>query len=287
MKMIKATLKLALILYICAALSGVYVLSASARITPHDGDESTTLITIEKGDTLWHLCQEHLKDPLRWRELSKYNDFTNPHLIYPGEKLRIPIAMMKEMEDELGKENEELQSQLDEAVAKSKQLEAKVAAAEKDAKGLQAQLDKAAAQLKALEAALKSQEALTQAVTKSVDNVNDSLKKELAAAHEALQKKMNQANRRVNALEKMLTEQNAALEESQKKLMAVHQSTEALLKQIEANQQGIAEIKRLIEDAKGFHEKPSPGKRALVFVTTVAAGIGWFAIKAIGGRSSD
>ena len=49
MKMIRGTLKLALILYICATLSGVYVLSASARITPHEGDDDTMLITIVKG----------------------------------------------------------------------------------------------------------------------------------------------------------------------------------------------------------------------------------------------
>ncbi len=92
MKIIKSTLKITLILYICTALCAVYVLSTSARITPHDeGDQSTILITIKKGDTLWNLCQEHLKDPLRWRELSKYNDFTNPHFIYPGEQLRIPV----------------------------------------------------------------------------------------------------------------------------------------------------------------------------------------------------
>ena len=78
MKMIRGTLKLALILYICAALSGVYVLSASARITPHDGDDDTMLITIEKGDTLWDLCQEYLEDPLRWRELSKYKRLHQP-----------------------------------------------------------------------------------------------------------------------------------------------------------------------------------------------------------------
>ena len=63
------------------------------------GATALQLITIVKGDTLWDLCQEHLKDPLRWRELSKYNDFTNPHLIYPGEELRIPIAMMKEVKE--------------------------------------------------------------------------------------------------------------------------------------------------------------------------------------------
>ena len=94
MNMIKSTLKLTLILYLCVALSGVFILSATARITPKEGGEDTKLITIVKGDTLWDLCQEHLKDPLRWRELSKYNDFTNPDLIYPGEKLRIPVSMM-------------------------------------------------------------------------------------------------------------------------------------------------------------------------------------------------
>ena len=104
MKMIRGTLKLALVLYICAALSGVYVLSASAKITPHDGDDGTMLITIVKGDTLWDLCQTHLKDPLRWRELSKYNDFTNPHLIYPDEELRIPVAMAKEVVEEAEEE---------------------------------------------------------------------------------------------------------------------------------------------------------------------------------------
>ena len=113
MKMIRGTLKLALILYICAALSGVYVLSASAKITPHDGDDDTMLITIVKGDTLWALCQKHLKDPLQWRELSKYNDFTNPHLIYPGEQLRIPVEMAKNVveiaEDELAGYQAELE----------------------------------------------------------------------------------------------------------------------------------------------------------------------------------
>ena len=61
MNMIKSTLKLTLILYLCVALSGVYILSAAARITPKEGEEDTVLITIEKGDTLWDLCQKHLK----------------------------------------------------------------------------------------------------------------------------------------------------------------------------------------------------------------------------------
>ena len=115
MKMIRGTLKLALILYICAALSGVYVLSASAEITPHEGDEKTTLITIEKGDTLWSLCQKYLEDPLQWRELSKYNDFTNPHLIYPGEKLRIPVRLVRNGVEDAEDQNAGYQEELERA----------------------------------------------------------------------------------------------------------------------------------------------------------------------------
>ena len=60
-----------------------------------------------------------------------------------------------------------------------------------------------------------------------------------------------------------------------------------LLTQIETNQKAINEVKMILENAKGVHETPSTGKRALVFLTTVAAGIGWFAINAIGGRSGE
>jgi LysM repeat protein len=67
-----------------------FVLPASAKITPKSSMDSTKLITIEKGDTLWHLAGKHLNDPFLWKELKKYNDFTNPHLIYPAEKLQLP-----------------------------------------------------------------------------------------------------------------------------------------------------------------------------------------------------
>lgn len=168
---------MALILYVCAALSGVYVLSASARITPHADDEETMLITIEKGDTLWDLCQEHLKDPLRWRELSKYNDFTNPHLIYPGEKLRIPLAMAKDVveiaEADLAQQQEELQNlkaELAESEATRDRLEAEIKALNESMAELQAQL-------KALEDSLKSQEKLMAAVKDSGDEVSSGIKK--------------------------------------------------------------------------------------------------------------
>ncbi len=287
MKIIRGTLKLALILYICATLSGVYVLSASARITPHDGGDDTMLITIEKGDTLWDLCQEYLKDPLQWRELSKYNDFTNPHLIYPGEKLRIPIAMAKDVvevaEADLAKQQEELQNlraELAESEATRDRLEAEI-------KALNESMAKLKAQLKALEDSLKSQEKLMAAVKDSGDGVSASIKKALEANKAALLEQITHAEEHIEAVQSMLEEQQMKAAETHAAIESIQADVKMLLTHVEANQKAINEVKMILEDAKGVHEELSTSKRALVFLTTVAAGIGWFALNTIGGRSGE
>lgn len=288
MNMIKSTLKLTLILYLCVALSGVYILSAAARITPKEGGEDTTLITIVKGDTLWDLCQEHLKDPLRWRELSKYNDFTNPDLIYPGEKLRIPVSMVKAMEEDIDDQNKDLQIKLQAANEEANALGDKLADSEKRLAELKKELEKATKEVEALQKELKAQDKLIKdAVNKSVDNVNAVVKKELAAAQEAILKKITQTNRRINAVEKLIAEHHTAMEAIGKQLTSVNQNVESMLKQIEMNQQALKEIKMAIDEAEGVHENLSSSKRAIVFITTVAAGIGWFVINTIGGRSGE
>ncbi|MCY3552772.1 MAG: LysM peptidoglycan-binding domain-containing protein [Candidatus Poribacteria bacterium] len=285
MKMIRGTLKLALILYICAALSGVYVLSASAKITPHAGDDDTMLITIVKGDTLWDLCQKHLKDPLRWRELSKYNDFTNPHLIYPGESLRIPLAMAKDAldgaEEKLVVQHEELEKlkvELAESEAARDKLEAEI-------KGLNASMGELKAQIMALEASLKSQEKLMDAVSQSGDAVSASVKEALAASKAAILDQISHLDEHIAALDKMIKEHKMAEEATSAVIESIQEDVKMFLASIEANQKAINEVKMMLEDAKGVHEELSTSKRALVFLTTVAAGIGWFAINAIGGRS--
>ena len=288
MKMIRGTLKLALILYICTVLSGVYVLSASARITPHaDDDGETMLITIEKGDTLWDLCQEHLKDPLQWRELSKYNDFTNPHLIYPGEKLRIPLAMAKEAvqvaEDDLlqkQQEIEKLKVELAESEATRDKLEAEI-------KALNESMDKLRAQLKALEDSLKSQEKLMAAVKESSDTVSAGIKNALEANKAALLEQIARLDERLEAVGSMLEEQQMKAAETQTLVASIQADVKTFLTQVEANQKAINEVKMILENAKGVHEELSTSKRALVFLTTAAAGIGWFAISIIGGRSGE
>ena len=285
MKMIRGTLKLALILYMCAALSGVYVLSASARITPHDGDDQTMLVTIEKGDTLWDLCQEHLKDPLQWRELSKYNDFTNPHLIYPGEKLRIPVAMAKDVveiaEEELAAhqaELEQLKMELAESEATRDKLEAELS-------GLNESMGELKAQLKALEDSLKSQEQLMDAVGQSGDAIASGLKEALKANKDAILHEIAHLDEHLAELGKMHEDRKMETKATQEQVAALQGDVKMLLTAIETNQKAINEVKMILENTKGVHEELSSSKRTLVFLTTVAAGIGLFVINSIGGRS--
>ena len=287
MKMIRGTLKLALVLYICAALSGVYVLSASAKITPHDGDDDTMLITIVKGDTLWHLCQEHLKDPLRWRELSKYNDFTNPHLIYPGEELRIPVAMMKEVKNVAEEELAAQQAELEKLKAELAESEATRDKLEAEINGLNKSMDELKAQIEALGASLKSQEKLMAAVSQSGDAVSSSLKEALAANKAAIIDQIAHLDMHLKEAAKMLEAQKMQAEATHELVESIEENVKMFLASIEANQKAINEIKMILEDAKGVHEELSSSKRALVFLTTVAAGIGLFAINAIGGRSGE
>ena len=287
MKMIRGTLKLALVLYICAALSGVYVLSASAKITPHDGDDNTMLITIVKGDTLWDLCQEHLKDPLRWRELSKYNDFTNPHLIYPGEELRIPVAMMKEVKNVAEEELAAQQAELEKLKAELAESEATRDKLEAEINGLSKSMNELKAQIEALEASLKSQEKLMAAVSQSGDTVSSSLKEALAANKAAIIDQIAHLDMHLEEAAKMLEAQKMQAKATHELVESIEENVKMFLASIEANQKAINEIKMILEDAKGVHEELSSSKRALVFLTTVAAGVGLFAINAMGGRSGE
>ena len=287
MNMIKSTLKLTLILYLCVALSGVYILSASARITPKEGDEETKLITIEKGDTLWDLCEEYLKDPLRWRELSKYNDFTNPHLIYPGEKLRIPVSMMNGIVEEAGKKIEIDQDELDKLRAELEESEATREKLTGEIKSLNASIDKLEKQIKALENSQKSQKALLDAIKKASNDAATDVKRAVRSNKNALQKQIDQLKGHLDSTNEMLGAHKNDLKATQEHIGNIQSDVKTLLSQIEANQKGISELKMMLEAEKGVHEEVSSSKRALVVVTTVVAGIGWFVLNAIGGRSGE
>ncbi|MEA3362953.1 MAG: LysM peptidoglycan-binding domain-containing protein [Thermodesulfobacteriota bacterium] len=48
------------------------------------------IYTIKKGDTLWGLSERYMADPYYWPNVwAKNPEITNPHLIFPGQKVRI------------------------------------------------------------------------------------------------------------------------------------------------------------------------------------------------------
>ena len=52
--------------------------------------EEPIIYTVVQGDTLWGISQRFIKDPYYWPNLWSNNPaIGNPHLIYPGQKLRI------------------------------------------------------------------------------------------------------------------------------------------------------------------------------------------------------
>jgi len=52
--------------------------------------EEPTVYVVKKGDTLWGLSDRFIKDPYYWPNLWANNPIiTNPHLIFPGEKVKI------------------------------------------------------------------------------------------------------------------------------------------------------------------------------------------------------
>jgi LysM repeat protein len=65
--------------------------TASEEGTTSENEQKTVFYyTVKKGDTLWDISNHFFKTPLAWPELwSRNNQVMNPHLIYPGDRLRI------------------------------------------------------------------------------------------------------------------------------------------------------------------------------------------------------
>ncbi len=70
---------------LCTVLTVLFL-----SLTTLAGAEEPTIYVIKQGDTLWGLSERFLKDPYYWPNLWSRNQvITNPHFIYPGQKVRI------------------------------------------------------------------------------------------------------------------------------------------------------------------------------------------------------
>lgn len=71
---------------------GLIVLFATvAGGAAYAAPEEPTTYVIQKGDTLWGLSERFIRDPYYWPNMWAGNaeDITNPHFIFPGQKLKI------------------------------------------------------------------------------------------------------------------------------------------------------------------------------------------------------
>lgn len=71
-------------------LKMVFILMLSPTLTLAADMEKPTIYVIKQGDTLWGLSERFIKDPNYWPQMwAKNRQITNPHFIYPGQKVRV------------------------------------------------------------------------------------------------------------------------------------------------------------------------------------------------------
>ncbi|MCX6565706.1 MAG: LysM peptidoglycan-binding domain-containing protein [Candidatus Aminicenantes bacterium] len=63
-------------------------------------DAGSVAITVVKGDTLNDICRAYLIDPANWPKIAAINRLPNPDLIYPGQKISVPVEYIGGFEDE-------------------------------------------------------------------------------------------------------------------------------------------------------------------------------------------
>jgi len=266
----KSILRYGIILYICVFLTGgPSVISSFAKITmkaPIEGE----VITIKKGDTLWHLARRYLGHPAKWPEFKKYNTFTNPHRIYPGEKMQIPVKVAKEIVREAAKEIEIRGPEIEAAIKALQNSNQEIS------KALQAQMEELEALKKAV-ALLSEEIARVENKVKSLDDRLSQTETEVKGELRKSTEQVNQLNEKVDTIGGNVKAMGGKVDQLAMDGQKITQSVETLtIKVSELEKRKVAEPEI---------EKPSHGKKAFAALTVLAGSIAWFVVSAL--SSSD
>ena len=283
MKTMKSILRFSLILFICLFLTGAaYILTASAKITPNPDMEGTTLITIMKGDTLWHLAAEHLEDPLRWPEFKDYNTFSNPDQIFPDEMMRIPAKMVEEIIEVAVEEEMVTVSELEQVRAELAAMEARAMAAEEavgvtagDVAAIKKMVDDLIAQQKKVKSGLKDLKKEVDGLPDVVNKINKSLMKHAEASQHAIK----EVHDEVRDVEEDVNSVLNTVKANQEANIEAHKASDEMLAAgIKANADSLDKLHTM---HRGATEEPNKSKRTLAFLTTLAGTAAWFALTSL------
>lgn len=76
---------------VAAVTAATLMILATGSVFAASSKSEPTVYVVKRGDTLWGLSDRFMKDPHYWPDLWARNpeDIKNPHLIFPGQRLRI------------------------------------------------------------------------------------------------------------------------------------------------------------------------------------------------------
>lgn len=81
----------------------ISVILASFSFAAAQEQDAPPVYVIKRGDTLWGLSERFMKDPYYWPNMWSANEqITNPHIVYPGQKIKIYPDRIEMVENEEG-----------------------------------------------------------------------------------------------------------------------------------------------------------------------------------------
>lgn len=74
-----------------ATLSVTFTEYGRENLKPRENSsDRTKTYIVKEGDSLWRIAAEEYDDPAQWRAIAYDNNISNPRLLEPGTRLKIP-----------------------------------------------------------------------------------------------------------------------------------------------------------------------------------------------------